>query len=234
MKPEDALNRVFHELDVRVDPRVDQRILRRHTAPSQGIDRDTPGRPRPMRWRTTMKYPVTKLAIAAAVIVAAMLGIHFFSGTSGTSWAAVLDKVNGFDTCVYRTRDVETTGPRPDGFEFATEGNQRTTAPRPTAAFRETYKNGEAAVRQYMLLQEKQHVSIYGDGPPTCVPARAFYDEEPSRRSTRRTPRRMIAKILAGDYVEIGEDIIEGKRVRGVDCEIRTCWPTRADSASAG
>lgn len=216
MKPEDALNRVFHKLDVRVDPRVDQRILQDTLHRLKESTETPPADLRPMRWRMTMKYPMAKLAIAAAVIVAALLGIHFFSRTAGTSWAAVLEKVNGFDTCVYRTRQVETTGPRPDGFEFATENESRNYRSETYGTFSENYKNGELYVRHYALLEEKQHLSFYGGGPhKTCM--RMALTDRSLREFRDSDPRRMIARILGGDYVEIGQDTIEGKRVRGVE-----------------
>ncbi|MFC1652762.1 hypothetical protein ACFL3F_03480 [Planctomycetota bacterium] len=49
------------------------------------------------------------------------MGLYFFETTAGVSWAAVLEKVNGFDSCIFRSRDLRTTGARPDGFEFTTE-----------------------------------------------------------------------------------------------------------------
>lgn len=161
-----------------------------------------------------MKYPVTKLAIAAAVIVAAVLGIHFFSGTSGTSWAAVLEKVNGFDTCVYRTRDVETTGPRPDGFEFATEKEHKNYRSETYGCFRETHENGKPTERQYLLLQEKQHVALFS-AMSLCL--RSPMDERALHAFVTENPAKLVAKVLGGSYVEIGSDVIEGESVRGVE-----------------
>jgi hypothetical protein len=216
MKPEDALNRVFHELDVRVDPRVDQRILQDTLHRLKESTETPPAGLRPMRWRTIMRYPVAKLAIAAAVVAAALLGIHFFSGTSGTSWAAVLDKVNGFDTCVYRTRDVETTGPRPDGFEFATEKEHKNYRSETYGCFRETNENGKLTEQQYLLLQEKQHVALFSGHPPgLCL--RSPLDDGALHAFYTENPARLVAKILGGAYVEIGTTVIEGRSVRGVE-----------------
>ncbi len=214
MKPEDALNRVFHELDVRVDPRVDERILQDTLHRLKESTETPPADSRPMRWRTVMKYPLAKLAIAAAVIVTSLLGIHFFSRTSGTSWAAVLDKVNGFDTCVYRVREVETTGPRPDGFEFATEAEHKHYRSETYGCFRETYKKGKATEWQYLLLQEKQHVAIYSE-MSLCL--RSPIDEKILHTFYTEDPAKLVAQILGGSYVEIGSNVIEGKPVRGVE-----------------
>jgi hypothetical protein len=163
-----------------------------------------------------MRTPIAKLTIAAAVIVAALLGIHFSGGTSTTAWAAVLEKVNGFDTCVFRTRHVETTGPRPDGFEFATEKESREYRSDTYGSFSENYENGKVSVRHYTLLQERQHLSFYGQGPhKMCM--RMAIDDKGIREFYNSDPRRLVAKILAGNYIELGEDTIEGKRVRGIE-----------------
>ena len=167
-------------------------------------------------WRNIMRTPIAKLTIAAAVIVAALLGIHFSGGTSTTAWAAVLEKVNGFDTCVFRTRHVETTGPRPDGFEFATEKESKEYRSDTYGSFSENYENGKVSVRHYTLLQERQHLSFYGQGPhKMCM--RMAIDDKGIREFYNSDPRRLVAKILAGNYIELGEDTIEGKRVRGIE-----------------
>ncbi len=161
-----------------------------------------------------MKYPVAKLAIAAAVVAAAIVGVHFISGTSGTVWATVLEKVNGFDTCVYRTRDVETTGPRPDGFEFASEKEHKNYRSEAYGCFRETYEKGKATEWQYLLLQEKQHVAIYS-AMSLCL--RTPMDEKVLQDFFTENPAKLVAKILGGSYAEIGSDVIDSKPVRGVE-----------------
>jgi hypothetical protein len=83
--------------------------------------------------------------------------------------------------------------------------------------FSEKYKNGRVEVRHYMLLQEGQLVSIGGYDTPHPLCLRAPVTEGHLRAFRNEDPRRMIAKMLAGNYVELGEDVIEGKRVRGVE-----------------
>jgi len=198
------------------DASADQRILSAAEAAldrRMDVARATEAR---LTGRLIMNSRIAKLTIAAAVIVAALLGIHFFTGTSGTSWAAVLEKVNGFDTCVFRTREVETTGPRPDGFEFATEKESKNYRSETYGSFSENYENGKLAVRHYTLLQERQHVSLFSARlPKLCI--RGPVDDRGIREFHTSDPRQLVAKILAGPYVEIGNDVIEGKSVRGVE-----------------
>ncbi len=165
------------------------------------------------RWRSSL----AKLAVAAAMaITTARAKTFLWTGTSAVVWAAVLRKVNGFGTCVSRTRQVETTGPRPDGFEFATEKESKHYRSETYGSFTETYENGKLTTRQYTLLRQRQHL-YFGEGRPHKVCFRSPVSEEGIREFHAETPRRIVEKILAGRYVEIGTDVIEGKAVRGVE-----------------
>lgn len=41
----------------------------------------------PERWRLVMRNPLTKYAIAAAIVLAALVGFNLFHGTGGVTWA---------------------------------------------------------------------------------------------------------------------------------------------------
>ena len=61
-----------------------------------------------------MRSPITKLAVAAVIIIAVGLAIHYFAG-EGTqkccAWAQIADKVAQIKTCVYRLHITQTGGP---------------------------------------------------------------------------------------------------------------------------
>jgi hypothetical protein len=167
------------------------------------------------RW--IMKGPLMRLAVAAAMVVAGTrIGTYFFGGIPGIAWAVVLRKVNGFTTCIFRTREVETTGPRPDGFEFAAERESKNYRSEVYGSFSEEYENGKLVHRSYTLLQEKQRLHFFG-GKAHKLCFRGPLSEKDIQEFQNDDPRRKVAKILRGDYVEIGNDVIEGKPVRGVE-----------------
>ncbi len=161
-----------------------------------------------------MRTTVAKLTMAAALLVAVLLGLHFFTGTSRVAWADVLAKVNAFETYVSRSRTVETAGPRPDGFEFASEGASTQHYSEVYGSFAEIYKNDDLFGRSYTRLPEKEFVYI-------CYPLRVYHrhplDEAQIRECRENHPQRIVAKILAAPYADIGEATIEGKQVRGVE-----------------
>jgi hypothetical protein len=165
-------------------------------------------------WRKAMKTPIAKFAVAAGVVLAVLIGMYFLGGTSSTTWAAVLNKVKDFDTCVSRSRDVDTTGPRPDGFEFASEGAATIYYSEQYGRFSEGHKNGQLFSRSYTLLQDNEFVFICY---PLKVYKRAPLTEAQVREFHEKNPKQIIAKILEHDYVELGDSTMEGKRVRGIE-----------------
>jgi hypothetical protein len=196
------------------DASADRRILSAaEAALDRRMDAARAGEAR-LTGRLTMKRTIAKLAIAATVIAAALLGIHFFSGTSGTSWAAVLQKVSGFDTCVYRWRTVETSGPRPNGFEFTTDEEHRIRRSEVYGSFTENYENDKLTGLDYCLLQDKQNVTL---DPRSKVCRRGTLTEKGLQEFDYYYPKRTVMKILEGNYTELGQDTIGGKVVRGIE-----------------
>ena len=164
-------------------------------------------------WRSSL----AKLAVAAAmVITTARAKTFLWTGTSALVWAAVLRKVKEFDTCVYRSREITTTGPRPDGFEFATETETKEYRSEIYGSFSETYENGKLIRRVYTSLSKRQYL-YFSEGHRHKLCWRRLVSDDGIREFHTNDPRRTVAKILAGKYVELGTDVIEGKAVRGVE-----------------
>jgi len=218
MKRERSIENLVRELDMDIDPRVDERMLDSTLGRLTESTQNPPADCRPMTWRTIMKNPLTKLSVAAAVMMAVLLGIHFITSTSDTAWASVLEKVAGFDTYVFRTREVKTTGPRPDGFEFATEGGSKRYYSQTYGTLFESYKDdGELFNRIYTLLQKEEFVAI-------CYPLESYkrrpLTEEQIcefHENPLKDPRQIITRLLEADYTELGDDVIDGRPVRGVE-----------------
>lgn len=210
---ESLAKRTWFEPDASADQRIlsaaEAALVRRAHVPHLAETRST------ARW--IVRNPLTRLAVAAAMVTAGTrIGTYFFGGIPGVVWAVVLRKVNSFTTCIFRTRGVETSGPRPDGFEFAVETESKDYRSEVYGSFSEGYENGKLVRRGYTLLQEKQHLYFFG-GEARKVCFRRPLNERDVQEFQKDDPRLKVAKILAGDYVEIGTDVIEGKPVRGVE-----------------
>ncbi len=214
MKPERDIKNLVRELDMHIDPRVDRRILDRTLGRLKEATDNPSVALRPMIWRRTMRSPIAKLAVAAALLLATLLGLHFFAGTSHVAWASVLEKVKGIDTYVYRVREIETTGPRPESFEFVTEKETTVYQSPSEGLLREKYWNGELFARYCWSRRRNEYLGI-------CYPLEE-YERLPLREDwndSSSDPRRMIVQVLEGPYAPLGRTEIAGRIAEGVQTD---------------
>jgi hypothetical protein len=69
---------------------------------------------RPNMWRTIMKSRITKLAAAAVIIIAIMIGVHYLGGSidvASVAWAEVVEQINNYTKYKCRQRVVRQEGP---------------------------------------------------------------------------------------------------------------------------
>ncbi len=82
-------------------------LLDQHSKPKK------PG-PQPTLWRLIMKSKITKLAAAAVIILAVIVGLNQFGGNidgASVSWAQVVEKLNNYEKYKCRQRVVRQNGP---------------------------------------------------------------------------------------------------------------------------
>ncbi len=109
--------------------------------------------------RLIMNRPLIKLSVAAMVVMAMMVAMHF-GGDTSMAWSQVLDNVSGFDTYRFRLREVRTTGPRDDGFEFSTETESVNTIDEQFGSLHETYKHGALYWKSCTRFQDQAYLFI--------------------------------------------------------------------------
>ena len=63
-------------------------------------------------WRIIMKSSITKLATAAAIIIAVSIGIHFLGDGSSVAWSQVVEQLNNYTKYKCRQRVVREQGPQ--------------------------------------------------------------------------------------------------------------------------
>lgn len=159
-----------------------------------------------------MNRPMIKLSCAAIIALAVIVAIHF-GGASSVAFGEVLDKIRGIDSYVFRIRQIETTGPRADGFEFATEKETTVYRSEKFGAMDETYWNGELFQRYYRSL-------LKGECARICYPLESYerwsLNESLVRTLQEKHPQQIIVKVLEGRYTQLGRDKIGAIDVEGV------------------
>ncbi len=209
------------------------------------VDADTAGRQEHMRqaiervdisqaadrisiWRGIMKSRLSKTAIAAAILVAAAVGIRLFGGRlDGTSvaWAGVAEKLGQVHDFVYRQRQIDSSGVRTPGFEFKQEWEMRCYYSCKFGSRWDQYGATGLIGQYYTLLKEQQLVHIYPNRKTfRCRP-------EPLPLTLPLDPIGEIRSILAEPYVKLGRTTIDGVLVEGIEVQGQKVGIVRLDDA---
>ncbi len=104
MKPTDEIEKSIRQLQDRTGAELDARTLTDACQVLAKKQQTQSASNKPNIWRTIMKSKMTKLAVAAAIIIAGLIGINHFGGSiDGTnlSFAAVLDNISNARNVVY-------------------------------------------------------------------------------------------------------------------------------------
>ena len=166
-------------------------------------------------WRVIMKSKITKLAAAAAIIIAAFIGIYQFGGSinvAGVAWADLAERVEQIRTCVFRGHSTVTGGPKGAG---AQEMEMFVSS---EYGFRaDMYHDGKLQMSQFMLPAEKAIISIM---PEQKKYMRMLLTDEHVARMRQQgsgDPRDMVRQFMSTEYTELGRDVIDGVEVEGIE-----------------
>jgi hypothetical protein len=110
MKPADNINEFFKKAAVSTNPKMDKAVLDKVLTAHENAKTTRPAEIKPYIGRIIMKSPITKLAAAAAVIIAVLIGInHFGMSTTSVLWADVAERFESvpfFNLTIYLSYDT--------------------------------------------------------------------------------------------------------------------------------
>ena len=167
-------------------------------------------------WRLIMRSPITKFAVAAVVIIAAGLAIHYFAGEGAQkccAWERIADKVAQIKTCVYRQHQ------RQSGGTFGQKNLQFEAKIYISSDYgykSETTTDGNLMFQSYMNPGKKVMVVLM---PLEKKYTRILLTDEMLGQMEKemQDPRDMVTKFMSGPYKELGKDTINGVEVRGIE-----------------
>jgi outer membrane lipoprotein-sorting protein len=226
MQSADRIRALFRNSKLAVqadtDEQVFQDILRAHNE-SKGnepvcasVDR-APG-----LWRITMRSPITKLAIAAAVIIACLAGVMMWKGTGASvALADVLARIEQVTAYRYQV-SMTMTGQAPGTARPLNEqihGTVLTAQGLGQKATLDTVDaNNALSMRQEIFILTQKKALL------TLIPAQKQYvqlelDDTMLKRveSQNNDPRYMIQQILDCNYVRLGRSTVDGVEVEGFE-----------------
>jgi len=115
MKPADKIKELISKSDVQTTSETDKRILGGALEHLEKLKQKNLAGSQPNIWRTIMENPITKLAAAAIIIIAILIGVHYLGGSidgASVAWAQVVEQINNYTKYKCRQRVVREQDPQ--------------------------------------------------------------------------------------------------------------------------
>lgn len=213
MKSARDIDRLVKKLQLQASDNLNERV---HSDIDKGLA-DERQSARPKIGRRIMIGSVTKLAAAAAVILAVMLGLSVIDfSNSGVAWARVPELVSQIDTFKF-------------GLTIRVADEEKTSGAEEHVAQWVFYLSEEHGFRMD-VVGDGNVVSWYapseGDKVTTVIPAEKTWFESPIPEDQRgkmpeeyKDPNDYIRRFLAKPYKELGRSVIDGIAVEGIEVQ---------------
>ena len=164
-----------------------------------------------------MKSRITKMAAAAVIIIAVILGLNMIGvqDTTGVAWGAVAKNVESVQNVVsHITTDVKMQSLPPGqtprttaiGYYSSEDGSRV-----------ESYINDKLSFTMYLNPKENIFVSVIPD-QKQFMKVTGKSPDELKLISEKDDPRVMVRHIMSAEYEQLGRDNINGIDVEGIEC----------------
>jgi len=212
MKPEDDVRQYYQRIAVKTDSAGDERVLEKVLAAQRTTEATDSVSNRLSVGSLIMKSPTAKLAIAAAIILAVVLGLFEFiggDGSSGVVWAEVAQKVQATSGLTLRITGTGPMGPN-DGYsiKYFSPVGSRTDAYKNGQIIRSNCSNYKTMTTTYIQHAHKSYISTqYSEG------IEGFLEKDEDWTN----PKYLVQKILSVEHRELGPKTIDGVLCEGLE-----------------
>jgi hypothetical protein len=219
MKPENKIQELINESDAKTAAEVDNRILGDASEHLEKLKQRKSALSRSSIWRIVMKSPITKLATAAVIIIACVIGLSVWKTTgSGIALADVLARIE--QVKAYRFKwSMKLTGEDPNKTYYEQRATSLTSQEHGSKIKIEQLdpNGGESMFREvYFLPQKKTFIVIW---PKQKKYRRQELDDAGIERIQKgfftTDPLAFLKKILKTKYESLGRATIDGIEVEG-------------------
>jgi len=104
MKPSENIEKLIKKLRYKTNAETHDRVLGNVLQVLDEKEKQKPGVTKPDLWRNIMNTKIRKFALAAAIIIAAIIGLHYIAGpfgVTGTVYAEVVERLQKARTLIY-------------------------------------------------------------------------------------------------------------------------------------
>jgi len=215
MRSADDIRQLFKNAELRIHPDADERMFEDVLQAQRHPMEDQPATP-DSTWRKIMRNPLTKLAAAAVVVIACLIGISLWRTTaSGIALGDVLAKLEQVATYTYQIHSTLTRQQKAARNDVSTvlisqdHGIKITTRTiRPDG--------GESPPEDvYVLPQNNSMVFIMHEQK---MYVRVKFEDDTAleqREGGNNDPRIIVKQLLKCEHASLGQSVIDGIMVEG-------------------
>ena len=168
-------------------------------------------------WRIIMKTRITKIAAAAVIIIAVVLGLNIIGGPdmAGVAWGAMVEKIESVENVVFHlTANVKMQG-LPQGQTPKTTAIAYYSSEHGSRV--ESYIGDKLSFTMYLNPTENVFLSVMPDQKKFMKVTDKSPDEL-KQISDKDDPRVMVRHMMSTGHEQLGRDKINGIDVEGIEC----------------
>jgi hypothetical protein len=211
MKPSETIEEMVTKTNIETNTDVDKVVLGDAVSAMSRSKQKTPVSNKPVVWRIVMQSKITKLATAAVIIIAALIGINQFGGSidgASVAWAEVLEVMGNVPTVIFEItnatilKDNTTVSAVSKVYDAGEHGNRT-----------DIYINNELVMQKYAIPNKNASYRIRPKQKTYSV-FELMSEQLPTEQDF---PRQYVKVILSEDYTQLGSSNIDGFDVEGVE-----------------
>jgi outer membrane lipoprotein-sorting protein len=215
MRPTENIEKLIKKLHYETSTETHDRVLGNVMQALDKQEKQKAGVTKPEIWRTIMNSKITKLATAAAVIVAVLVSFYYLGGSAGTVYADVVERLHKARTLLYTVTTSTAVEGMPDmqmEIAFKEPGYMRMTFPGGYVSVMDCIQGKGLSI----IPDRKQFVEIEMSNLPDDV----------AQRQTEGIDRLRTLPERADE--DLGERTMDGRAVHGFRVKeggmINTVW----------
>jgi len=235
MQPAGRIKRLFARSGVTVSTRVDDRIIDDALNALNESEKTKSLPARPEIWRTIMKSPITRFAVAAVVLIAGGIGLYLWRTTgSGLALADVLARVEKANAYSLKWSMEITIEDPNDTYHYEGRGTGLTSqeyGSKNTDTYEESDRTGSLSAFQEIYFLPRKNVRIHitpGQKKYARVELNDMYvkrEQERGEFQLQNDPLVYLKKMLKYKYENLGRSTIDGIDVAGFRSTDPNMWP---------
>lgn len=210
MRSKKNIEKLIKDAPIHSNPDVNQAVLQDLLKQIDNAETQKPGVTPPNVWRTIMRNPITKLAVAAVIVIAVLIAMNPFGGSAASvAWGEVVRNVEASPGFIYRQRQIHN--------HKETETKEFYTMAYGSAKYgfrMDLHSDKEVTIQTYANLRDKAMISIMHQSKHY---RRVPLSNEELAELEELDAKEAIRKFLSAGYRKLGRKNIDGVETEGVE-----------------